>query len=110
MNHLLRLLLVGGVIASAVLIVAVGLARNYADLLAPANLFLFLIGVALYLLPTALALYRHCNSTAGIVAVNILLGWTIFGWFVAIGWAAGGKVRSLSPTVGAPPSPVLHGR
>jgi hypothetical protein len=110
MNHQLRLLVVGGVVASAFLIFAVGLARNDAELMAPANLILFLLVVAVYLLPTALAVFRNCKATGWIVAVNVLLGWTLLGWVVALGWAASGKVRAATPAIGPPPSPALHGR
>ena len=98
MNHLLRLIVVGGLVAFGVLIMAVGLARNDVDLLAPLDLFLFLIALAIYFLPTGLAVYRNCRATPWIVAVNVLLGWTLFGWFVAIGWAASGKVQPLPAT------------
>jgi hypothetical protein len=41
------------------------------------------------------------------VAVNLLLGWTIFGWFVAMGWAASGKIREpVHPIVVPPTHPV----
>ena len=109
MNYLLRLLVVGGLIVSAFLIIGVGLARHDADLLAPVHLILFVAGVAIYLLPTALALYRNCKATPWIAVVNVLLGWTVFGWFVSIGWAAGGKIRTQPATITAPPSQPLPG-
>ena len=107
MNNLLRLFVVCGLMAFAFLIIAVGLSRHNADLLAPVHLILFVVGVALYLLPTALALYRDCKVTLWIAVVNVFLGWTLFGWVVAIGWAASGKTRTMPPTVGAPPSPPI---
>jgi hypothetical protein len=103
MNNLLRLLVIAGLAAGAIVIVALGLQRHNADLLAPVNLVLFVAGVLVYLLPTGLAMYRDCKSTAWIVAVNLLLGWTIFGWFVAMGWAASGKIREPVHPIGAPP-------
>jgi hypothetical protein len=89
--------------------VALGLQRHNADLLAPVNLVLFVAGVLVYLLPTGLAMYRDCKSTAWIVAVNLLLGWTIFGWFVAMGWAASGKIREPVHPIGAPPVQPMPG-
>lgn len=102
MNQLFRILAVAGLFAVLALVLAVGLARHDVNLLAPLRLLLLVAALAVYLLPTALALYRDCRSAVWIVALNVLLGWTILGWFAAIGWAASGKVRPLPPA-GAPP-------
>ena len=110
MNNLLRLLLIAGLAGCGIVVVALSLARHNADLLAPVNLMLFVIGVLVYLLPTALAMYRDCKATAWIAVVNVLLGWTIFGWFVAIGWAASGKIREPSCPVGTPPTHPVVGQ
>ena len=109
MNNLLRLLVIAGLAAGAIVIVALGMQRHNVDLLAPVTLVLFLAGVMVYLLPTGLAAYRDCKSTAWIVAVNLLLGWTIFGWFVAMGWAASGKIREPVHPIGAPPVQPMPG-
>ena len=118
MKDLLRPIVAGGLVVFAFLIIAVGLLhheiavglhRHDADLSAPIRLLLFVVGVTVYLLPTVLAFYRDCKATAWIAAVNILLGWTIFGWVVSIGWAASGKTRTLPPTVAAPPSHPIPG-
>ncbi|MGO9323335.1 MAG: superinfection immunity protein [Terracidiphilus sp.] len=107
MNNLLRLLVIVGLGAGAIAMVALGLERHNADLLAPLNLLLFVAAVLVYVLPTGLAMYRDCKSTAWIVVVNLLLGWTIFGWFVALGWAAGGKIREpFHPSAPPPVHPV----
>ncbi len=107
MNNLLRLLVIAGLSVGAIVIVALGLERHNADLLAPVNLVLFVAGVLVYLLPTGLAMYRDCKSTMWIAAVNVLLGWTLFGWFAAIGWAARGKIReAVHPIVAPPINPV----
>jgi hypothetical protein len=39
-------------------------------------------------LPTVIALLRESRSTVGIFLVNLLLGWTVIGWFAALIWAA----------------------
>ncbi|MGO9325169.1 MAG: superinfection immunity protein [Terracidiphilus sp.] len=109
MNNLLRLLVIVGLAAGAIAIVALGLERHNADLLAPVNLLLFVAGVLVYMLPAGLAMYRDCKSTAWIVVVNLLLGWTIFGWFVAMGWAASGKIREPVHPISAPPVQPLPG-
>lgn len=106
MNSLLRVYLSATLVAVAVILIGIGLARHDADLTAPLHLLLFVIGTAVYLLPTALALYRNSTSTAWIAVLDILLGWTVFGWFVALGWAAGGKTLPIHP---APRSHPLAG-
>lgn len=43
--------------------------------------------LAFYFVPTIVALLRlHRNATA-IVVLNILLGWTLVGWVVALVWS-----------------------
>jgi hypothetical protein len=95
MKRLLNLLIVVVLGAAIVLIVAVGLARHDRDLLAPLDLFLILAVIAVYLLPTGLALYRECKAGFWIAALDIFLGWTVLGWFAALGWAASGKTRPM---------------
>lgn len=107
MSNLVRLLLVGGLVAFAVVVIAVGLARHDVALLGPVKLILFVIGMAFYLLPTMLALYRDSQATLWIALVNVVLGWTVFGWVVALGWAAGGKTRTLPSPIAAPPREAL---
>ena len=95
MTHLLRVLIIGGLAALAVLAFGLGLAHNTAALLGPAHLLLFVVAFTLYLVPTFLAIYRDCKSSAWIAAVNVLLGWTLFGWVIALGWAATGEMRPM---------------
>jgi len=109
MNNMVRLLVIGGLAGCAFVAIALGLARHDADLLAPLNLILFLACFTLYLLPTGLAMYRDCKSTAWIAVVNVLLGWTLFGWFVALGWAASGKIREPGHAIGTPPTHPVPG-
>lgn len=109
MSHLFRLLAAAGLVAFAALMILVGLARHDADLLAPFSFIAFIVLMVLYIAPTALALYRNCRATAWIAALNILLGWTVFGWAIAMGWAASGTVSAAHPTLPSPPGPVLHG-
>ncbi|MGB8261251.1 MAG: superinfection immunity protein [Terracidiphilus sp.] len=103
MKNLYHLFLVAGLCAVGVVILAIGLARRDADLLAPLHFLLFAAIVAAYLVPTGLAIYRDCKAVLWIGALNILLGWTIFGWVAALGWAASGAVRPLPPTMAPPP-------
>lgn len=42
---------------------------------------------AIYLLPAIIAFRRHHRSKWGITALNLLLGWTFFGWAGALAWS-----------------------
>jgi hypothetical protein len=54
------------------------------------GLIVILISLAIYLVPTWVAWRRH--HQLGMVAVlNILLGWTIIGWAVALAIACGDR-------------------
>lgn len=109
MNNLLRLLIVVGIIACSIVVVALGFARHDADLIGPVDLVLFVLGTLVYLLPTGLAMYRDCQATVWITLVNVFLGWTILGWFAAMGWATAGKVRAAVHPMSAPPTHPVHG-
>jgi hypothetical protein len=52
-----------------------------------------LIGLALYLLPTIIAVARRSTSLVGIILVNILLGWTFIGWIAALVWSLAGQAQ-----------------
>ena len=42
-----------------------------------------------YLLPWAIAIGRDHQSQWGIALLNVLLGWTLIGWIVALVWGMG---------------------
>ncbi|QLF84911.1 hypothetical protein SEA_EPSOCAMISIO_38 [Gordonia phage Epsocamisio] len=44
--------------------------------------FIFLTVV--YLLPTVIAAVKRSKNLLGVVVINVLLGWTIIGWVVAM--------------------------
>ncbi|MGD0155895.1 MAG: superinfection immunity protein [Terracidiphilus sp.] len=45
----------------------------------------FLIfGGVLYFLPAIIAALRHTHNATGILILNIFLGWTVVGWFIAL--------------------------
>jgi hypothetical protein len=102
MNNLLRLIVVGGLAALAIVSIALGMVRNVGALSAPAHLLVFVLAVVFYLLPIGVALYRDCKATVWITVLDVLLGWTMFGWFVALGWAASGRTRGLPPVMSPP--------
>ena len=47
----------------------------------------FIVTVALYFLPTVIAVVRHHRNLVAIILVNVFLGWTGVGWLVALIWA-----------------------
>ena len=54
-----------------------------------------LILCAMYFLPSVVALMRgKANGTGGVVLVNVLLGWTVVGWFLAFVWACSGETQA----------------
>lgn len=109
MNQVLRLLFIAGIVACGIVVIALGFVRHDADLIAPVNMVLLVMGALVYLLPAGLALYRDCRSSAWIALVNVFLGWTVLGWFAAMGWASVGKVREPAHPVGTPPTHPVPG-
>jgi hypothetical protein len=63
---------------------------------------IFVGAIALYLLPTIIAVRRGKANTAAIALVNIFLGWTFIGWFVALLWAVSNQVVDAPAVVRAP--------
>ncbi len=90
MKRLAEILVLGGAFLLAVLVPALELARHGVDILAPLYFVLLVIGTLLYLLPALLAGYRNSQHATSITIVNLLLGWTIVGWVICLGWAAYG--------------------
>jgi len=51
------------------------------------GMILLLVFFAIYFLPWIIANYRkHPNSTP-ILLINLFLGWSFIGWFVALIWS-----------------------
>lgn len=46
-----------------------------------------LIAAAIYFFPTIVAGIRHHHNATAIFFVNLLLGWTFFGWVFAFVWS-----------------------
>ncbi len=55
------------------------------DLLMLASLIT--VTTALYLAPTIIAALRQSRWTLTIMSLNMLAGWTIAGWLIALVWA-----------------------
>ena len=52
-----------------------------------AERILLVVGAILYFVPTVLAWWMHVKSARAIFYVNLVFGWTIVGWIVALMWA-----------------------
>jgi len=54
-----------------------------------------IVVIGLYFLPTIIALARDKESgTAGVILVNLFLGWTLLGWLLAFVWAFTGRTQA----------------
>ena len=63
-----------------------------------ALLLLFVVGVALalYFLPTVVAMARGHRQTVPILLLNVFLGWTFLGWVFALIWSASAQDKAAS--------------
>ncbi|MDD4923947.1 MAG: superinfection immunity protein [Dehalococcoidales bacterium] len=52
------------------------------------GIILFVISLAVYFLPTIVAVVRKKRNALAIFLLNFFLGWTFIGWVVALVWAA----------------------
>lgn len=48
----------------------------------------FLILVTLYFIPALVAKVKKHDNYSAILVLNLFLGWTFFGWVVALVWAS----------------------
>jgi Superinfection immunity protein len=55
----------------------------------------------LYFLPTVIGLVRGVRNIGSVIVINVLLGWTVIGWIVALAMA----VRSVDRTKATPGTP-----
>ena len=46
-----------------------------------------IVGISVFLLPTIVATVRHKKNATAILILNLLGGWTVIGWVVALVWA-----------------------
>jgi len=53
-----------------------------------AAVVLFLcVGFVMYFFPTIVAVGRKKTNTSAIFLMNLLLGWSVIGWIIALVWA-----------------------
>jgi hypothetical protein len=50
-------------------------------------LIMCVIGLAIYFLPTGIAMLRSHPNVVPIFLVNFLLGWICIGWIIALVWS-----------------------
>jgi hypothetical protein len=48
---------------------------------------IFGFGLIMYFLPTILGAARNKRDVGAIFVLNFFLGWTFFGWIIALVWA-----------------------
>jgi Na+/H+-dicarboxylate symporter len=61
--------------------------------------FLFILAIVFYFLPSVIAGIRSAKNGGWIFLVNLFLGWTVLGWFAALIWAVVEKPVELKPVV-----------
>ena len=54
----------------------------------PFAIIVFLCAAVLYFAPSVVAYRKHATAAPGILITNVVFGWTILGWFIALIWAA----------------------
>lgn len=59
--------------------------------------------LAAYLMPVAIAATRRHRYTRTIGAINLVLGWTVIGWFAALFWAVNRDLREQPLAEATPP-------
>jgi hypothetical protein len=58
--------------------------------------------LGLYFLPSFVAGHRRHPSGGAVIILNLLLGWTLLGWVVALVWAMTGEAGSAVPPTKCP--------
>jgi hypothetical protein len=58
--------------------------------------FLIIIGgFILYIFPALIASHRKHRNANAICLLNLIMGWTIAGWFIALIWSSTDNVREV---------------
>lgn len=55
------------------------------------ELIIGIIILAVYFAPLIIVISRKTYQVGAIFLINLLLGWTVIAWFVALIWAASGE-------------------
>lgn len=70
-------------------------AASSSDGSAGIGVFLILVVIVLYFLPTVVAVKRDIPNKGTVIVLNIFLGWTFFGWIVALALSFGSKGQQI---------------
>ncbi len=73
-------------------------------------MFLLAITLGMYFLPSIVAGVRGHQSTAAIFVLNLLLGWSVVGWIVALVWSISAVWPPHTIIIQPPPGPLPPGR
>ena len=65
----------------------------------------FLVIAALYFLPTIIATSRKVTNTGSVFVINLLLGWSVIGWIVALAMAVKSKTPQVVVVTSSTPLP-----
>lgn len=63
-------------------------------------------GLPVYFVPTVIAAIRKPKNLVGIIVLNLLAGWTFFGWVAALVWAIVADKKAKSPESGGEAQPL----
>ena len=66
--------------------------------------FIFVLWVFAYFLPSLFGWQKRDREP--IVALNLLLGWTVIGWVVALYWASSNEPRVVRLPAAPPANPI----
>jgi len=58
-----------------------------------------LLGLAVYFLPSLVAIEQRKQNGTAIFVLNLFLGWTLLGWVVALVWAVTKDAQPVTMTV-----------
>lgn len=56
----------------------------------PTTIWVIILALIVYVLPSAIASSRNAKATMGIIILNLFLGWCFVGWVAALIWAVTG--------------------
>lgn len=68
-------------------------------------IFAAAVSLAVYLLPVLVGWQRHVRNLGSVAAINVLLGWTLVGWVVALAMALRSTVPAAAVQVINNPQP-----
>ena len=75
-----------------------------------AVVLLFVVVACAYFTPCIVAAARHKANIGGVVVVNVLLGWTVLGWVVALVMACSGLTEGDLQAVRSVIAPHAHAK